>query len=112
MINILPASATTTAFVTAAHFAAMKPSAIFYNIGRGSTIDQSALCQALQTRRLAAAYLDVTSPEPPPHSTDPPGTTPNCYITPHTAGGHADEQQRLVHHFLENSEIPKPKLHC
>ena len=34
--------------------------------------------------------------------TPPLWTTPNCYLTPHSAGGHTDEDERLVHHFLAN----------
>jgi phosphoglycerate dehydrogenase-like enzyme len=43
----------------------------------------------------------VTAPEPlpPDHAL---WTTPNCFITPHIAGGHTDEAERLVRHFLEN----------
>jgi phosphoglycerate dehydrogenase-like enzyme len=79
----------------------MKSDAVFYNIGRGQTVDQAALAEALNGGRLAGAYLDVTDPEPLPagHAL---WTARNCYITPHTAGGHEDEFERLVRHFLEN----------
>jgi phosphoglycerate dehydrogenase-like enzyme len=70
-------------------------------MGRGATVDQTALRQALLDQRLAAAYLDVTDPEPLP-ADDPLWTTPNCFITPHTAGGAADEFDRVVEHFLAN----------
>ena len=75
--------------------------AVFTNIGRGSTVDQDALAAALVAGRLAAAYLDVTEPEPlpPDHAL---WATPNCFITPHAAGGDAAEGERLVDHFLEN----------
>ena len=79
----------------------MKPGAVFYNIGRGTTVDQDALGEALRSGRLRAAYLDVTDPEPLPPE-HPLWTTPNCVITPHTAGGHDNEWTRLVQHFLAN----------
>jgi phosphoglycerate dehydrogenase-like enzyme len=79
----------------------MKEGAVFYNIGRGTTVDQEALVGALNGGRLAAAWLDVTDPEPLP-PTHPLWTAPNCHITPHTAGGHNDEFHRLVGHFLGN----------
>lgn len=101
VINILPAGPQTDGFITRARIAAMKPTAILYNIGRGATIDQTALREALTTGRLAAAYLDVTDPEPPAPD-DPIWSTPNCYLTPHAAGGHATEFHRLVRHFLDN----------
>ena len=79
----------------------MKPGAIFYNIGRGDTVDQEAMQQALRANQLGAAALDVMTPEPlpPDHSL---WTTPNCYITPHTAGGHHDEIERVIEHFVQN----------
>jgi phosphoglycerate dehydrogenase-like enzyme len=101
VINILPGGASTNLFTNAARFEQMKPTAIFYNIGRGSTVDQAALLSALTSARLAAAYLDVMTPEPLPPD-HPLWTTPNCFITPHTAGGQAEEHRRLVEHFLDN----------
>ena len=53
-------------FVNAARLAAMNSGAIFYNIGRGTTVDQEALLAVLQSGHLGAAYLDVTNPEPLP----------------------------------------------
>jgi phosphoglycerate dehydrogenase-like enzyme len=101
VINILPAAESTDRFFDARRIARMKPSAIFYNVGRGTTVDQDALSAALRGKKLAAAYLDVTEPEPLPPS-HPLWTAPGCYITPHTAGGHDDEFERLVSHFLDN----------
>jgi len=79
----------------------LKRGAIVYNIGRGVTLDQDALKRELNSGRLAAAYLDVTHPEPlpPDHSL---WTTPNCFITPHSGGGHSNEKERQVKHFLAN----------
>ncbi len=101
VINILPASPATRGFCDAAFLARIKPGAIFYNIGRGVTVDQEALRQALESGHLAAAWLDVTDPEPLPPD-HPLWTTRNCLITPHTAGGHGLEKEVLVDHFLEN----------
>jgi phosphoglycerate dehydrogenase-like enzyme len=101
VVNILPENPATVGFVNAARLAAMKPGAIFYNVGRGTTVDQIALLTALQSGQLGAAYLDVTDPEPLPPE-HPLWTAPNCHITPHTAGGHDTEPTRLVQHFLTN----------
>jgi phosphoglycerate dehydrogenase-like enzyme len=101
VVNILPAHSSTEGFVEATRLAMCRPTARFYNVGRGSTVDQVALEEALRLGRLAAAYLDVMEPEPLP-----PGhalwRTPNCYITPHTAGGRHDQDEALVGHFLAN----------
>ena len=56
---------------------------------------------ALQEHRIAAAYLDVTEPEPLPPG-NPLWSAPNCFITPHTGGGQDAEFECLVRHFLEN----------
>jgi phosphoglycerate dehydrogenase-like enzyme len=103
VVNTLPENPQTVRSFTSERFNAMKPGAIFYNVGRGTTVDQEALQVALETGKLAAAYLDVTNPEPLPR-THPLWTTQNCFITPHTAGGHHDEFERLVRHFLGNLE--------
>jgi phosphoglycerate dehydrogenase-like enzyme len=101
VVNVLPASDATKGLISAGRLAAMKSGAIFYNIGRGVTVDQDALIQNLSSGHLGGAYLDVTTPEPLP-SDHPLWNAPNCYITPHTAGGHVGEGQRLVRHFLDN----------
>lgn len=101
IVNILPASAETNHFLDAKRLSLVKHGAILYNVGRGTTVDQAALRECLLSRHLAAAYLDVTEPEPLPPD-DPLWTTPNCFITPHSGGGHSDEMERLVEHFLEN----------
>ena len=79
----------------------MKPGAVFYNIGRGTTVDQAALVTTLNSGRLAAAWLDVTDPEPLPPG-HPLLSAPNCHLTPHIAGGHRNEAESLVRHFLDN----------
>ncbi len=101
VINVLPASSETENYFHVERLNKLKPGAHFYNIGRGTTVDQFALMVELETKRIRGAYLDVTSPEPlPPDS--PLWTAPNCHITPHIAGGHANEFDRLIAHFLEN----------
>lgn len=104
VVNILPASEQSRNFFDAAMFRHFKPTAHFFNIGRGTTVDQSALIDALQNSRIAGAYLDVTDPEPLPLD-HPLWSAPNCYITPHTAGGYDDEMFGLVNHFLQNLRL-------
>ncbi len=101
VINILPENAESIHFINETRLAQMKPGAVLYNIGRGSTIDQAALLKFLRNGHLAAAWLDVTEPEPLP-ADHPLRAEPNCFITPHIAGGHADESGTLIRHFLEN----------
>jgi phosphoglycerate dehydrogenase-like enzyme len=103
VVNILPDNLDSQYFFDAARFASFKPGASFYNIGRGSTVDQNALLEALRSGRLKAAWLDVTEPEPLPDE-HPLWSQPNCFITPHVAGGHGGETKTLVRHFLKNFE--------
>lgn len=101
VVNILPASDATVGFFGRDTLNRLKKTAYFYNIGRGVTVDQDALVEMLNRGDLAGAYLDVTDPEPLPIA-HPLWTAPNCYITPHTAGGFRGEMERLVGHFLSN----------
>jgi phosphoglycerate dehydrogenase-like enzyme len=101
VVNILPLNDSTKLFFGAKQFAAMRPGAAFYNIGRGDTVDQDALIGALEGGQLSAAYLDVVSPEPLVQE-HPLWRTKNCLITPHVAGGLQAESQTLLDHFMEN----------
>lgn len=100
VVNILPGGAETRRFFDARLFERMQYGTVFYNIGRGSTVDQDALVAALRDR-VRAAYLDVTDPEPLPPE-HPLWSAPNCFITPHSAGGTYDEDTRLERHFIDN----------
>lgn len=101
IVNILPANPATAGYVNARRLACCRPTAKFYNVGRGTTVDQPALAEALRSKKIAAAYLDVTDPEPLPPAHEL-WSTPNCYITPHTAGGRHDQDETIVRHFLKN----------
>lgn len=101
VINTLPASGETDNYFHLDRFNRFKHGAFFYNIGRGTTVDQFGLMVELETRRIRGAYLDVTTPEPLPADSAL-WTAPNCHITPHIGGGHANEFDRVIAHFLEN----------
>jgi phosphoglycerate dehydrogenase-like enzyme len=101
VVNLLPDSPATREFMTAARFSQMKRGAHFYNVGRGTTVDQPALLAALASGQVGAAYLDVMEPEPLPPA-HPLWSAPNCYITCHIGGGTRDQDEKLIRHFLEN----------
>jgi phosphoglycerate dehydrogenase-like enzyme len=101
LVNTLPANDQSDGFVNADRLARLKRGAIVYNIGRGTTLDQDALFKELSSGQIAAAYLDVTNPEPLT-ADHPLWSAPNCFITPHLGGGHRTEKERQVRHFLDN----------
>jgi D-2-hydroxyacid dehydrogenase (NADP+) len=84
VICVLPGDTGTDRFLDAAAFAAMKPSAVVYNLGRGNAIDTDALMSALRAGRIAGAFLDVQPDEPLPASS-PLWAAPNLYLTPHAS---------------------------
>ena len=97
----LPLTAETRRIVSAEVIAAMKPGALFVNVGRGELVDQEALTDALRTGRLGGAGLDVTDPEPLP-ADDPLWSLPNVIITPHNSGSTDGTARRAVEAFFEN----------
>ena len=101
VVNLLPDNASTRNYVNARRLACCKHGARFYNVGRGTTVDEGALLAALRSGRVGEAYLDVFETEPLPTS-HPLWDAPNCHITPHTAGGRHDQDAAIVQHFLHN----------
>lgn len=91
----------TQGLMSAAAFAAMKPSAYFVNVSRGRVVDESALISALAERRIAGAGIDVTVDEPLP-VTSPLWTIPNALITPHTAGETRAYEDNVLDILMDN----------
>lgn len=85
LVLTLPLTPQTAELMDAGAFARMKPTAFFYNVGRGGVVDHAALIAALQAGRLAGAGLEVVEPEPLPGDS-PLWSMPNVIITGHTAG--------------------------
>jgi phosphoglycerate dehydrogenase-like enzyme len=96
-----PLLATTERLINADHLAHMKPSGYLINVGRGPQVDQLALVEALRTRQIAGAALDVFDREPLP-ADSPLWNLDNLLITPHTAGLTDKLWQRHYELFSEN----------
>jgi len=102
VILAVPATPETDRMMGAPELAAMKPGAVLINIARGEVIDQDALVTALATKQIAAAFLDVTTPEPLPPG-DPLWSLPNAHITMHLSGRAQDKMfMRSAERFLAN----------
>lgn len=84
-------------------FSLMKNDSILINVGRGSAIDQDALCYALEHGPMYGAAIDVTDPEPLP-SSHPLWNYENLIITPHISGHyHLQETlERIVRISADN----------
>jgi D-2-hydroxyacid dehydrogenase (NADP+) len=91
----------TTGLMSAAAFAAMKPSAVFVNVARGKVADEEALIKTMQAGKVWAAAIDVTADEPLPEAS-PLWAMPNVFITPHTAGETRAYEDNVIDILLEN----------
>ena len=95
IVNALPLTKTTEGLLDAEFFAAVRPGAIFVNVGRGATVDTDALLAALKTGAVSGAGLDVTDPEPLPDG-HPLWQLDNVIITPHVAGRGGERERHFV----------------
>jgi phosphoglycerate dehydrogenase-like enzyme len=98
---VLPGTDATRSLLDAGVFAAVKPGAVFVNVGRGTAVDEDALVDALRDGTLAGAALDVFEQEPlPPES--PLWELENVIISPHDTARVPDEVARQVELFCDN----------
>jgi len=81
----LPLTERTQGLIGAREFALMRPESIFINISRGKVVDEAALIEALQQRRIRGAGLDVFEREPLDHDS-PLLQMPNVVATAHRLG--------------------------
>ncbi|MGH2641058.1 MAG: D-2-hydroxyacid dehydrogenase [Actinomycetota bacterium] len=101
VVNVLPITEATRGMFDAAAFAAMRPHAVFVNIGRGATVDEPALIEALRSGGIAGAALDVFEEEPLPVES-PLWRMPNVLVSPHRAGDHEGWAEDVVALFVDN----------
>jgi phosphoglycerate dehydrogenase-like enzyme len=79
-----PVTPAATGLINEARLNKMKADSYLINVGRGPLVDEAALVEALKSRRIAGAALDVFVEEPLPRES-PFWTLDNVLITPHTA---------------------------
>lgn len=85
LVLCLPGTKETTNMISRERLAMLPDDAFVINVGRGNSIDQAALVEALNTGHLAGAALDVMAKEPIPEG-DPLWTAKNVILTPHCSG--------------------------
>jgi len=106
----LPLTPETHGFVGRDAISAMRRTAVLVNVGRGPTVDEEALVEALAQGRLRGAALDVFETEPLP-AASPLWRLPNVLLSPHCADhvpGWVDEAMRVFLQQLERFRRDEP----
>ncbi|PRO65927.1 D-2-hydroxyacid dehydrogenase [Alkalicoccus urumqiensis] len=113
VVNTLPLTENTKEWFTKARFEKMNERTFFINIGRGGTVEEKSLVEALQNGVIAGAGLDVFDEEPLPEN-HPFWEMEQVILTPHTAGSTKYYDERVVRDILipnvkafeKNGELP------
>jgi glyoxylate/hydroxypyruvate reductase A len=101
LVLAVPHTDETDKLLGAAELALLPRGAYVINIGRGATVDESALIEALHTGKLSGAALDVFTKEP--LSPDNPlWRMPNVLVSPHSGSTSDRENSRITELFCEN----------
>ena len=101
VVLITPLTARTRNLFDAARFAAMKPTARFFNLGRGALVDEPAMIEALESGVIAGAGLDVFVDEPLPVDS-PLWGMENVFVSPHMSGDFHGHKAAMAKVFIEN----------
>jgi phosphoglycerate dehydrogenase-like enzyme len=101
VVVTVPLTPTSRGLFGAAELEAMKPGAFLLVVGRGAVVDENALLEALQQKRLGGAALDVFHEEPL-SPTNPLWRQPNLIVTPHIGGMSSNYDKRAMALFYEN----------
>jgi phosphoglycerate dehydrogenase-like enzyme len=107
LVMILPALPATRHAFNASVAALLPRHAWLVNVGRGATLDEAALLDAVRSGRLGGAALDVTEAEPLPPSS-PLWDQPNIIVSPHAAGGRPLGAPSLIRSNLEAFRSGRP----
>ena len=100
VVAAAPLTAETQGMISDTEFAAMKPTGVMINVGRGPVIDEPAMIRALESGRIKGAGLDVTSVEPLP-ADSPLYRMDNVLLSPHCADHTVDWLDDAMNFFLE-----------
>ena len=103
LINAVPLTPQTRGLINADVFAALRPSAHLVNVGRGATVVQHELAEALAASRFDGASLDVFEEEPLPVDS-PLWSTPGVVVSAHMSGDVTGWRAVLARQFVANAE--------
>ena len=104
VINLLPGTPATKGLIDKNCFSSMRRSACFINLGRGSTVNQADLIDALQTNTIRALVSDVYEVEPLPGDS-PLWHLDNVILTPHIAGISPQYLERALDIIRHNLQV-------
>ncbi|CAN5124465.1 D-2-hydroxyacid dehydrogenase [soil metagenome] len=102
IVLALPGTEQTDKMLSSDVLASIKPGATVVNVGRGTTVDEPALIEALRGGRVGFAALDVMYVEPLP-TESPLWSLPNVLLAPHTAAISDHEPRLIAELFAENA---------
>ncbi len=104
VILAVPSTDETRHMIGEIELAAMRPNAVLVNIARGDVVKQEDLVAALEAKKIEAALLDVTDPEPLPEG-HPLWSLDNAQVTMHLSGRAQTKMfQRSADRFIDNLE--------
>ena len=103
LVVAAPLTPETRGMIGEAEFAAMKPSAVLINVGRGPVVQEAALIRVLSEKRIQGAALDVFDAEPLPQG-HPFYNLDNVLLSPHCADHTSDWLDKSMDFFIDNYE--------
>jgi phosphoglycerate dehydrogenase-like enzyme len=113
LVLAVPSTPDSQKLISAERLAALKPGAYLLNVGRGVTVDEAALIDALRSGHLAGAALDVTTTEPLP-ADSPLWQMEQVIVTPHCSGispeANANRRTALICENLRRYQADEPLL--
>ena len=96
----VPLTDATAGLIGKTQLGMMKKGSLLLNVARGGVVNEAALLEALQTKHLAGAALDVYEQEPHPKDS-PLRSLPNVVMTPHLGASTAEAQQNVAIEIAE-----------
>mgnify|MGYP003630278367 CR=1 FL=1 len=109
IINTLPLTPETNNYFTKKTFGKMNKSSYIINVGRGETINENDLINALETKQIRGAFLDVVQNEPISHD-NPLLKLDNIFISPHIANAMCNALNTQVKVFIDKLIKYKKKI--
>ena len=101
VVNCLPSTPETYKVFSDSQFRSMRETSMFINVGRGESVDEVSLANAMVNKEIAYAALDTTDPEPL-DTNSVLWSLENCFITPHDSAWGPKAPLRAVELFIDN----------